>query len=130
MPFSYRKAEDPVVDNMDQSNQQRKSEIHTHQKVVDKLEQQLVITTEIMKGAKKEKDVARNELDRIRKKDQITTEKIDEFPALTAVNNISNEKDIVLPDRTRSSVTSSWSVTMDYKRAPAGTMTELLKKLS
>lgn len=119
MPPSYCKAEDPVVDNMGQSNKQRETEVQTHKRAVDKLEKQLAAAAEALKGARKQKELGQKELNRIRKEQETGN---DALPAV--FGHDSDEKDVVLPPAT------STTHNMDYKRAPAGTMSDLLKQLS
>ena len=118
MPPSYCKAEDPVVDNMVQSNKQRETEVEAHKKAVDKLEKQLAVAAEALKRARKQKERSQKELNRIRQEQKTGKD------ALPAVFGHGSEgKDALLP-----TVTSTTH--MNYKRAPVGTMSDLLKQLS
>ena len=121
MPSSYYKAEDPCVDNLNQSNKQRETEIHSNQKAVDKLKRQIATSGETLQEARKLREDSQQELNRIRKKRKVGKgEQLD--PALAPA-------DAGLP-ATGPHFATVGSTCSDYTRAPRGTMSDLLNRLS
>lgn len=133
MPSSYLKAEDPVAENMHQSNRQRRTEIESNQEAVDTLERQLATSKEHLHKTKRFRDQAKKRVSRIQKQEAAERKAEEEElePGLLAA--ISFRGDSLYQDHSYlSGVRSIGNLPpgVEYQRAPRGTMADLLHRLS